>query len=57
LADYLLHTKWIMIAGIILGIVSGLYYVVQTAIAAEKASGPGNATRNGTGKGSSDDPS
>jgi F0F1-type ATP synthase assembly protein I len=57
LADYLLHTKWIVIAGIVLGIVSGLYYVVQTAIAAEKASSPGNGTRKGTGKGSSDDPS
>ena len=57
LADHLLHTKWIVIVGIVVGCISGLYSAIQTAIAAEKASGPGNASRNGTGNGSSDDPS
>lgn len=50
-ADYLLHTKWIVIAGIGLGCVSGLYYVIQSAFAAEKVSRKEDATRNGTGKG------
>lgn len=57
LADHLLHQKWIMIVGIILGSISGLVFVVQTAVAAEKNSCKTDTTQNGTGKGSSDDPS
>ena len=38
LADHLLHQKWIVIVGIILGSISGLVFVVQTAVAAEKNS-------------------
>jgi len=56
-ADYLLHQKWIVIVGIVLGCISGLVFVVQTAIAAEKKSPPENTTGDGTGKGSTDDPS
>jgi F0F1-type ATP synthase assembly protein I len=56
-ADHLLHQKWMVIAGIVLGSISGIYFVVQTAIAAERASSPGSATQDGTGKGSTDDPS
>jgi len=56
-ADYLFHTKWIVVAGICLGCISGLYYVIQSAYAAEKASTPGSKTRNGTGKGSTGNPS
>ena len=57
LADHLLHQKWIVIFGIILGSISGLVFVVQTAVAAEKNSRKMDTTQNGTGKGSSDDPS
>lgn len=57
LADHLLHQKWIVIAGIAMGCVSGLYYVIQSAFAAEKASRKEDAAQNGTGKGSTDNPS
>ena len=57
LADHLLHQKWIMIVGIILGSISGLVFVVQTAVAAEKNSRKEDTTENGTVKGTSDDPS
>jgi F0F1-type ATP synthase assembly protein I len=57
LADHLLHQKWIVIVGIVLGSISGLVFVVQTAVAAEKNSRKEDTTQNGTGKGSSDDPS
>ena len=56
LADRLLHQHWILIVGIVFGCVSGLYYVVQTAVAAEKASRKGNTIQNGTGNGNPDDP-
>ena len=57
LADHLLHQKWIVIVGIILGSISGLVFVVQTAVAAEKNSRKEDTAQNGTGKGTSDDPS
>jgi F0F1-type ATP synthase assembly protein I len=57
LAGHLLHQKWISIVGIIFGCISGLYFVIQTAIAAEKKSSKEDAAQNGTGKGSADDPS
>jgi uncharacterized membrane protein YfcA len=53
----LLHQKWIVIAGVVFGGISGLFYVIQTAVAAEKASLPGRAPRNGKGKGSGENPS
>jgi uncharacterized membrane protein (DUF441 family) len=53
---YLLHQKWIEIAGVVFGSVSGVFYVVQTAIAAEKASRSGYTSRNGSGKGSTKNP-
>jgi uncharacterized membrane protein YfcA len=31
------HQRWMMLAGVLFGCVSGLYYVVQQAIAAERA--------------------
>jgi len=45
LADHLLHQKWIVIVGIILGSISGLVFVVQTAVAAEKNSRKMDTTR------------
>jgi len=38
--DQWLHQKWISIAGIIFGGISGLVYVVRMALAAEKSSRP-----------------
>jgi hypothetical protein len=46
-----------VIVGIILGSISGLVFVVQTAVAAEKNSRKEDTAQNGTGKGTSDDPS
>lgn len=57
LADHLLHQKWIVIVGIILGSISGLVFVVQTAVAAEKSSLKDDAAQDGTGKGTNGDPS
>lgn len=49
-ADKHFHQEWISIAGIVLGAVSGLSYVIKTALRDERS------TRNGIspGKGSSD---
>jgi F0F1-type ATP synthase assembly protein I len=49
-ADHLLHQKWIVIVGIILGSISGLVFVVQTAVAAEKSSLNKDAAQNGNGQ-------
>jgi hypothetical protein len=38
--DSWLHQKWIAIAGIVFGGISGLVYVVRMALAAEKSSRP-----------------
>jgi F0F1-type ATP synthase assembly protein I len=51
---HLLHQKWIEIAGVILGCISGLFYVIQMAIAAEKKTSMGDQDQNGAGKGTSD---
>lgn len=56
-ADYMLHQKWIVIVGVVFGGISGLFYVIQTAIAAEKATRPDHADQNGSGKGSTKNPS
>jgi hypothetical protein len=48
--DLWLHQKWISIAGIIFGSISGLTYVVRMALAAEKNSRPtGNDTNTADG--------
>jgi F0F1-type ATP synthase assembly protein I len=38
LAARLLHQSWMTIAGVVFGCVVGLFYVIQTAMAAEKSS-------------------
>jgi F0F1-type ATP synthase assembly protein I len=53
-ADQLFHTKWIFIAGMFLGCVSGVYYVIQMAFLAEKKSERDDA--DSPGKGSSGTP-
>jgi ATP synthase protein I len=42
-ADHLLHQSWMTIAGVILGCVSGLVFVVRMALAAEKSAKPDGA--------------
>ena len=49
-----LHQKWIEIAGVLFGCISGLFYVVQTAIAAEKNTRMGDKAQNEPGKGTPD---
>ena len=44
--DSRLHTAWISIAGVVFGGISGLVYVVRTAVAAERASRPGDKNGN-----------
>jgi uncharacterized membrane protein YfcA len=48
---HLLHQKWIEIAGVVFGCVSGLVYVIQMAILAEKKTSMGDEAGNGAGKG------
>jgi hypothetical protein len=47
--DSWLHQKWIAIAGIVFGGISGLTYVVRMALAAEKSSRPKSNDNGGTG--------
>ncbi len=56
-ADNRLHQHWIAIVGIVFGSISGLFYVIQTAINAEKISRKEDSAQNGSGKGSGDLPS
>jgi hypothetical protein len=47
----LLHQRWIETAGVILGCVSALFYVIQMAILAEKNTSMGDEGSGGPGKG------
>ena len=49
-----LHQKWIEIAGVVFGCVSGLVYVIQMAVLAEKSTSMGDEAQDGTGKGTPD---
>jgi F0F1-type ATP synthase assembly protein I len=53
-ADHAFLQEWIGIAGIVLGSVAGLTYIVRMAIAGEQASRPGNGAGDGAEKGSAD---
>ena len=53
-ADSCWHQSWIAIVGIVFGCVSGLFYVIRYAMAAEKTSRSENSPQNGTGKGNAD---
>jgi uncharacterized membrane protein YfcA len=48
------HQKWIEIAGIVFGCVTGLVYVIQMAISVEKKTSMGDEARDGAGKGTPD---
>ena len=52
--DSRLHQSWMAIAGIVLGAVSGLFYVIRVAITTERNSRPDGKAENGAGKGSPD---
>jgi F0F1-type ATP synthase assembly protein I len=54
-ADNHWHQHWIGIAGIVFGSVAGLFYVIQTVVAAEYKSRKEEPIQNGNGDGSSDD--
>jgi F0F1-type ATP synthase assembly protein I len=56
-ADNHFHQSWMMIAGVVFGSISGLYFVIKTAVLAEKGSRKQDAAQNGSGEGSSGDPS
>lgn len=45
------HQKWIEIAGIVFGCITGLVYVIQMAISVEKKTTMGDETPQGAGKG------
>lgn len=51
-ADHQFHQAWMMIAGVCLGAVSGLVYIIRLVISSEKNSRPGAVSGDGTGKGS-----
>jgi len=51
---HVLHQKWIEIAGIVFGCVSGLFYVIQMAVQAEKKTTMGDGQHNDPGKGTPD---
>lgn len=53
-ADSRLHQHWIAIAGIAFGSVAGLFYVIQTAVVAEKKSRKEEPIQNGNEEGSPD---
>jgi hypothetical protein len=46
------HLKWLEIAGVMFGCVTGLFYTIQTAIAAEKKVVAADKTEASSGKGS-----
>jgi uncharacterized membrane protein YfcA len=49
-----LHQKWIEIAGVVFGCVSGLFYVIQMAVLAEKKTTMGDDAQGDAGKGTPD---
>lgn len=54
---HITHQKWIEIAGIVFGCITGLVYVIQMAISVEKKSASGDDSSGDTGKGSPNRPS
>ena len=50
----LLHHKWIEIVGIVFGCISGLFYVIQMAVLAEKNTSMGDEAQTGARKGTPD---
>jgi ATP synthase protein I len=48
------HQKWIEIAGIVFGCITGLVYVIQMAISVEKKTSSGDGAQQDNGKGTND---
>jgi ATP synthase protein I len=55
-ADKHFHQDWISIAGVVFGAVSGLVYIIQFVLRADRASRNENSGQSGTGSGSMDGP-
>ena len=55
-ADKHFHQSWIAIVGVIFGAVSGLVYIIQYVIRADRQDRNETAAQNGTGKGSTGSP-
>jgi ATP synthase protein I len=53
-ADSHFHQTWIAIAGIVFGAISGLFYLIRTALKTEKDTRNGTAVDKGTEKGNPD---
>lgn len=53
-ADRHFHQSWISIVGVIFGAISGLVYIIQYVIRADRQDRNETAARSGTGKGSID---
>jgi len=51
-ADKHFHQSWISIAGVVFGAVSGLVYIIQYVVRADRQDRNETAARTGTGKGS-----
>jgi F0F1-type ATP synthase assembly protein I len=49
-ADSRLNQHWIAIAGIVFGSIAGLFYVIQTVVAAENKSRKDEPIQNGSGE-------
>jgi ATP synthase protein I len=50
-ADRHFHQSWISIVGVVFGAVSGLVYIIQYVVRADRQDRNETAARNGTGKG------
>lgn len=53
-ADKHFHQDWISIAGVVFGAVSGLVYIIQFVLRAERATRNDTGAQNGTGSGPND---
>jgi ATP synthase protein I len=52
-ADKHFHQSWISIVGVVFGAISGLVYIIQYVIRADRQDRNGTAAQSGTGKGPS----
>ena len=55
-ADHHFHQSWISIVGVVFGAVSGLVYIIQFVLRAERQDRTATGPQNGTGKGTTGSP-
>jgi uncharacterized membrane protein YfcA len=53
-ADKHFHQDWISIVGVVFGAITGLVYIIQFVLRAERATRNGAGIQNGTGSGGND---